>query len=167
MSRERSPKRSGRWGKFGFSKFRMEKSYGALDLGTYNCRPLIARPTEPGFRVATSFSRIVRLGEVLSAEGCLSEAAMDRTLDALLVCSKIIRDYGVTWTTIFATEACRRAVNCSEFLNRVERVTGLILKIIPSKEEAPFAMVGCQSLLTKSVPYVLVFNIGGGSTELI
>src|SRR5215469_8633247 len=61
--------------------------YAALDLGTNNCRLLVARGAASGFRVIDAFSRIVRLGEGLSATGQLSEPAMLRTLEALRICA--------------------------------------------------------------------------------
>ena len=60
--------------------------YAALDLGTNNCRLLIACPTGDGFRVVDSFSRIIRLGEGVSATGCISEAAIERAIAALSIC---------------------------------------------------------------------------------
>ncbi|SME99406.1 exopolyphosphatase / guanosine-5'-triphosphate,3'-diphosphate pyrophosphatase [Tistlia consotensis] len=140
--------------------------YAALDLGTNNCRLLIARPAAEGFRVIDAFSRIVRLGEGLGARGLLSEAAMARTLDALRVCAAKIDRRGVTHLRAVATEACRRAGNCSEFLARVERETGIVLEIIDGIEEARLALLGCAPLLDPALPHALIFDIGGGSTEI-
>jgi exopolyphosphatase/guanosine-5'-triphosphate,3'-diphosphate pyrophosphatase len=70
-------------------------AYGALDLGTNNCRLLIARPARDGFRVVDSFSRIVRLGEGLSRTGRLDETAMDRAYDALALCAERVVRRGV------------------------------------------------------------------------
>ncbi|MCP4330030.1 MAG: Ppx/GppA family phosphatase [Alphaproteobacteria bacterium] len=141
--------------------------YAALDLGTNNCRLLIARPSREGFRVIDSFSRIVRLGEGLSDTGDLDEDAMARTLDALKVCAEKMARRGVTVTRSVATEACRRARNGAEFLDRVRAETGIRFEIIDSDEEARLALVGCSSLLHDSHPHALVIDIGGGSTELI
>ncbi len=141
--------------------------FGALDLGTNNCRLLIARPAAAGFRVIDAFSRIVRLGEGLTRSDRLSEAAMDRTLAALRVCSNKIRRRGVTTLRAVATEACRRATNCELFLDRVYAETGIDIEIISSTEEGRLAIVGCSPLLVSDLPYALVFDIGGGSTELI
>ena len=140
--------------------------YAALDLGTNNCRLLVARPLAQGFRVIDAFSRIVRLGEGLSASGRLSEAAMARTLDALRVCAAKMRRRGVTRARAVATEACRRAGNCDAFLARVRRETGIELEIISNDEEANLAIYGCAPLLDRSTSHALVFDIGGGSTEL-
>jgi len=144
-----------------------EPVYAALDLGTNNCRLLVARPRRDGFRVIDAFSRIVRLGEGLGQRDELSEAAMRRTIDALRVCAGKIRKRRVTHARHVATEACRRARNCREFLARVEDETGLILEIITSREEAELALAGCAPLLDPAKPYALVFDIGGGSTELL
>jgi exopolyphosphatase/guanosine-5'-triphosphate,3'-diphosphate pyrophosphatase len=141
--------------------------YGALDLGTNNCRLLVARATESGFRVIDAFSRIVRLGEGVRASGRLSEAAMERTLDALKVCAGKIAHRGVTRARYVATEACRRAGNCDDFLERVRALTGIAIETITTEEEARLAVTGCAPLLDAKLPYAIVFDIGGGSTELV
>ena len=149
------------------SFFRRSEIYAALDLGTTNCRLLIARPAGDRLRVVDSFSRIVRLGEGLQASGVLSEAAMVRTIDALSVCAEKLDQRDVTHARFVATEACRRAANCSEFLARVHQRTGLDLEIIPTEEEARLALAGCAPLLDPDRPHAVVFDIGGGSTELL
>jgi exopolyphosphatase/guanosine-5'-triphosphate,3'-diphosphate pyrophosphatase len=142
-------------------------AYGALDLGTNNCRLLVARPSRRGFLVIDAFSRIIRLGEGLSTTGRLSDAAMDRTVDALRVCaSKLVRA-GVERYRLVATEACRSASNGSEFLDRVRRDTGLDIEILSRESEARLAVSGCAALLDRRSSLVLVFDIGGGSSELI
>ena len=146
---------------------RNEPVYAAVDLGTNNCRLLIARPTRRGFRVAGSFSRIVRLGEGLAETGRLSERAMDRTVDALKICAGRMRSHDVRFSRNVATEACRRALNCSEFMDRVVTETGLTLETISSEEEARLAVAGCRNLFRRGASRALVFDIGGGSTELI
>jgi len=148
-------------------KVRGRAIYAAIDLGTNNCRLLIARPSaDGGFRVIDAFSRIVRLGEGLGASDRLSEAAMARTLDALKICAAKMHRREVTDLRAVATEACRRAVNCDEFLQRVAHETGIELEIISNNEEANLAIYGCAPLLDHGVSHALVFDIGGGSTEL-
>jgi exopolyphosphatase/guanosine-5'-triphosphate,3'-diphosphate pyrophosphatase len=141
--------------------------YAALDLGTNNCRLLVARATDQGFRVIDAFSRIVRLGEGVRASGRLSDAAMERTLDALKICAGKIAHRGVTRARYVATEACRRAGNCEDFLERVRALTGIAIETITTEEEARLAVTGCAPLLDATMPYAIVFDIGGGSTELV
>jgi exopolyphosphatase/guanosine-5'-triphosphate,3'-diphosphate pyrophosphatase len=141
-------------------------TFAALDLGTNNCRLLIARPAGAGFRIVDAFSRIVRLGEGMSATGCLSEDAMSRTIDALGVCAGKMRRREVTHSRAVATEACRRAANCAGFVSRVEAETGIALEIISAREEARLAFEGCAPLLDPCRPHAVAFDIGGGSTEL-
>ena len=141
--------------------------YGALDLGTNNCRLLIARPSEGGFTVLDAFSRIVRLGEGLSSSGKLSQESMDRAVEALAVCADKLRRRHVTLARSVATEACRRAVNGREFVARVKRETGIALEIISPQEEARLAVLGCHKLLEPGDGPALIFDIGGGSTELV
>ncbi|GEO81928.1 Ppx/GppA phosphatase family protein [Pararhodospirillum oryzae] len=139
---------------------------GALDLGTNNCRLLIAQRRDAGFRVIDSFSRITRLGEGLHATGQLGDAPMERTLDALDICAQRMRRHGVEAARCVATAACRSAANVSDFLARVHARTGLALEVIPAREEARLALAGCAPLLRADTPLTLVFDIGGGSTEL-
>ena len=141
--------------------------YAALDLGTNNCRLLVARPTNEGFHVIDAFSRIVRLGERLTSTGQLAGAAMDRSVDALHVCAAKLRRRMVTRFRGVATEACRRAGNGAEFLGRVARETGIALEIIAPHEEARLALAGCAPLLDPAIPRAILFDIGGGSTEVI
>ena len=143
-----------------------EAVYAALDLGTNNCRLLVARPARQGFRVIDAFSRIVRLGEGLNESGCLSREAQARALGALHICAGKIRRRRVTHLRAVATEACRRADNCDGFLNRVRRETGIGLEIISNDEEANLAFRGCVPLLDPAIAHALVFDIGGGSTEI-
>ena len=142
-------------------------TYGALDLGTNNCRLLIARPIDNGFTVVDAFSRIVRLGEGLSLTGRLSDVAMDRAVGALSICADKLVRRNVSIARSVATEACRRAVNGREFVDRVHRETGIALDIIPPQEEARLAVLGCHKLLEPGGGPALIFDIGGGSTELV
>jgi exopolyphosphatase/guanosine-5'-triphosphate,3'-diphosphate pyrophosphatase len=146
---------------------RFAPQYAALDLGTNNCRLLIARPAGRGFRVVDAFSRIVRLGEGLAAAGVLSEEAMARSLEALKICADKIAIRSVAAGRYIATEACRQAGNCDIFLARVREEVGLDIEIISSTEEARLVVGGCAPLLNPRIPYALVFDIGGGSTEIV
>lgn len=149
------------------ARFPARRSYAALDLGTNNCRMLIARPDGDQFFIIDAFSRIVRLGEGLGASGRLSDAAMDRAVSALSVCADKLMRRNVHLARSVATEACRRAENGAEFVDRVFRETGIKLDVIPAEEEARLAVVGCHRLLEEGDGPALVFDIGGGSTELV
>ena len=142
-------------------------TYGAIDLGTNNCRLLIARPSDSGFTVIDAFSRIVRLGEGLSHTGELSNEAMDRAVSALAVCAEKLKRRNVSLSRSVATEACRRATNGQEFADRVRDQTGIVLDIIEPAEEARLAVLGCHKLLEPGDGPALIFDIGGGSTELV
>jgi len=143
------------------------QSYAAIDLGTNNCRLLIAKPAADGFVVIDAFSRVVRLGEGLSQTGRLSDAAMDRALAALTVCADKLRRRRVSLARSVATEACRKASNGAAFIERVRRETGIRLDIISAEEEARLAVLGCHILLEPGGSPALIFDIGGGSTELV
>ena len=141
--------------------------YAALDLGTNNCRLLIARPTGDGLQVVDSFSRIVRLGEGLSTTGRLGQAAIDRTFAALAVCRDKIVARGVTQSRLIATEACRAAENGPDFLDRVRQRTGLDVEIVDRGTEASLAAEGCAALADEAAEGVVLFDIGGGSSEIV
>ena len=141
--------------------------YAALDLGTNNCRLLIASPAGDGFRVVDSFSRIIRLGEGIAATGSISEAAIDRAIAALSICSDKIRYRKAKRLRLIATEACRAADNAESFRARVASETGIRLEVIDRETEATLAVVGCSPLLDPSGRGAILFDIGGGSTELV
>lgn len=143
------------------------EAYAALDLGTNNCRLLIARPSGRDFTVIDAFSRVVKLGEGLATSGRLSEVAMDRTLSALSICADKLQRRNVRLARSVATEACRRAENGPEFIERVRRETGVALDIISAEEEARLAVLGCHILLESGDGPAVIFDIGGGSTELV
>ncbi|WP_411269215.1 Ppx/GppA phosphatase family protein [Sphingobium sp. SCG-1] len=149
------------------SRWPSRKSYAAIDLGTNNCRLLIAKPSADGFIVVDAFSRIVRLGEGLAASGRISDVAIERAIAALSICADKLRRRHVTLARSVATEACRRASNGPAFIDRVYRETGIALDIITAEEEARLAVLGCHALLEPGEGPALIFDIGGGSTELV
>lgn len=142
-------------------------TYAALDLGTNNCRLLVARATHDGFRVIDAFSRIIRLGEGITASGRLSDAAIVRAVEALTVCRDKMRNRGVTRARLIATEACRLADNGPEFLARVRDLVGIDLEVVDRETEAVLAATGCTPLIDAQSHGVLLFDIGGGSSELV
>ncbi len=149
-------------------------TYAALDLGTNNCRLLVARPqsegarsTAEGLRIIDAFSRIVRLGEGLSQTGELGEAAQARTIEALEVCRSKMEQRGVTRARLIATEACRAAANGADFIDRVRDEVGLDLEVVGRETEACLATLGCAALADPHAQGVLLFDIGGGSSELV
>ena len=141
--------------------------YAALDLGTNNCRLLIACPTSDGFRVVDSFSRIIRLGEGISATGSISDAAIERAIAALSICSDKIRYRRARRLRLIATEACRAAANADSFRDRVAAETGIKLEVIDRETEATLAVIGCSPLLDPRGRGAILFDIGGGSSELV
>src|SRR5690349_705115 len=154
---DRAPLARARWGRrssadgrgTGVSVDRGGATYAALDLGTNNCRLLVARPTGDGFRVVDAFSRIVRLGEGVTASGRLSEAAIERSLGALAICRNKMRNKGVTRARLIATEACRAAENGEDFRARVAEQLGIELEVIGRDTEAELAATGCTPLIDR------------------
>jgi exopolyphosphatase/guanosine-5'-triphosphate,3'-diphosphate pyrophosphatase len=171
---DRAPQERPRWGRrspgrhYGaIGSDRGGATYAALDLGTNNCRLLVARPTGDGFRVVDAFSRIIRLGEGVTASRRLSEAAIERALAALGICRDKMRNKGVTRARLIATEACRAAENGEDFRARVAAELGIELEVIDRETEAELAATGCTPLIDPQAESVLLFDIGGGSSELV
>jgi len=146
---------------------RGRQTYAAIDLGTNNCRMLVARPEGENFVVIDAFSRVVRLGEGLAQTGRLSEDAMNRAVGALRICADKLRYRKVRLAWSVATEACRKAANGAEFIERVRQETGIALNVISAREEARLAVLGCHVLLEPGPGPAMIFDIGGGSTELV
>jgi len=142
-------------------------TYAALDLGTNNCRLLVARPAGDGFRVIDAFSRIIRLGEGISASGRISEAAIARAVEALGICRDKMNNRGVTRARLIATEACRAAENGAAFQARIVEEVGIDLEVVDRGTEATLAATGCTPLIDPDVEAVILFDIGGGSSELV
>jgi exopolyphosphatase/guanosine-5'-triphosphate,3'-diphosphate pyrophosphatase len=175
-ARDRAQRRS-RWGRrslYGFPHreraepdFEGGSVYGALDLGTNNCRLLVARPSGDGFHVIDAFSRIIRLGEGITASGRINEAAIERAVEALGICRDKMKNRGVTRARLIATEACRAAANGAEFRARVADEVGLELEVIDRETEAELAAAGCTPLIDPEAAGVILFDIGGGSSELV
>jgi exopolyphosphatase/guanosine-5'-triphosphate,3'-diphosphate pyrophosphatase len=139
-----------------------------LDLGTNNCRLLIATPNgRGGFRVVDSFSRIVRLGEGVGQTGLLSGPVLDRTIAALKICADRIARHNVRHVRAIATQAARLAGNADLLVARARDEAGIRLEVISAEEEADLAAAGCAPLIGRKYKGALVFDIGGGSTELI
>jgi exopolyphosphatase/guanosine-5'-triphosphate,3'-diphosphate pyrophosphatase len=145
---------------------RVRPLYAAVDLGTNNCRLLVAEPRGQSFRVVDSYSQIARLGEGLHDSGRLSDAAVERAMSALHAIRNKLKHHGVGRVRCIATEACRKASNGAEFIRRVQSETGLTFKVIGAKEEARLATIGCYDLIEADTKSVLVVDVGGGSTEL-
>jgi exopolyphosphatase/guanosine-5'-triphosphate,3'-diphosphate pyrophosphatase len=172
---DRAPPQRARWGRrspggrehLTSGHDRGGPTYAALDLGTNNCRLLVARPSGDSFRVVDAFSRIVRLGEGVSASGRLSEPAIERALAALEICRDKMRNRGVTRARLIATEACRAAKNGAEFRARVAERLDLSLEVIDRETEAELAATSCTPLIDPQAEGVLLFDIGGGSSELV
>ena len=142
-------------------------NYAAIDLGTNSCRLVIATPTPSSFRIVETFSKITRLGEGIINNNELSHTAIRRTINALRVCAGVLEEYQpIVKARYVATAACRRAKNCRYFMDLVKKETGLNIEIISPQEESRLAVVGCVPLLNRNIKRALVFDIGGGSTEV-
>ena len=148
-------------------KAQVQPLYAALDLGTNSCRMLIAQPDGAHYRIVDSFSKTVQLGIGLEETGRLSRTSMNRTLQALRICSQKLKQNRVKKMRLVATEACRRADNGATLIRQIRRETGLKLEIIRAEEEAQLAVLSCAPLVTNDTDQLLVVDIGGGSTELV
>lgn len=151
----------------GSSKPKKSHVYGVVDLGTNNCRLLVAVPSPSGFKVIDSFSRVVRLGERLKEDKNISDQATERTVAALKICMDKMKRRGVTRSWNVATQACREAENGDYFVRTIEDKVKIKLDVINPQEEARLAVMGCKALLDTNYDRGIIFDIGGGSTEII
>ncbi len=140
--------------------------YGAIDLGTNSCRLLIAKVTNNGIKIVDAYSKSVRLGEGLNKTGKLNKNAKQRTMASLKSIKQKIQKHNIISLRAVATEACRQARDGQEFLAQIKRDIGIDFEIIDNKEEAILASEGCSSLLFPNIKNALIFDIGGGSTQL-
>lgn len=139
-----------------------------IDLGSNTVRLLVADVEGPGrWRVVAEHQTVTRLGEGLAATGALGEVPMARTL-------AVVRDYvargaalGATETRIVATSAVREAANGSVFAAAVERATGWRVRVVSGEDEARLTLLGVRHGVGPLAGPVVVFDIGGGSTEYI
>ena len=141
-------------------------AFAAIDLGTNSCRMLIGAPSGRGFRVLDSFSRVVRLGDGLYQTGILSDTAMLRAISALEICAERLKQWQIRDLRAIATEACRQAENGTNFVHRARAATGLPIEIVSPREEIRLALESCASLVCGTKRRALLFDIGGGSTDL-
>jgi len=142
-------------------------AFAALDLGTNNCRLLVARDAGKNFRIIDSYSRVVRLGQGLASTGRLADDSMDAAVEAIGICARKMKSRRVKRWRCVATEACRKASNGDEFLARVKSETGISLEVISPRVESRLAVMGCLNLVDPTKDVALVIDIGGGSTELV
>lgn len=142
--------------------------FGAIDVGSNNLRMLVASVQPNGEpKVFDAFSRTVRLGANLNREGALVDQAIDKATNALRICAKKIQQAGVIRYRAVATEVCRQAVNSQRLVASVKRQTGIELEVISCAEEARLAMLGVSPLVEPTATDCLVFDIGGGSSEIV
>ena len=138
-------------------------SLAAIDLGTNSCRLMIT--SQKGFviyrRTATT-----KLGEGLHAAGKFTDEAIERGLKCLAEYADIMRDYGVAEYKAIATASCRMAENGADFVKAVEELCGLKLDIVSPEEEALLNVKGARLNADKNAEYVMVYDLGGGSTEI-
>jgi exopolyphosphatase / guanosine-5'-triphosphate,3'-diphosphate pyrophosphatase len=140
--------------------------YAALDLGTNNCRLLVAHPTAEAFQVVDSFSRIVRLGEGLSGSGRLSDAAMVRAIGALKICAGKLSQHGHVRSRLIATEACRAALNGAIFLAACVPRPDCNWRSSTGKPRRGSPHMAALRCSIPGADGAILFDIGGGSSEL-
>jgi exopolyphosphatase/guanosine-5'-triphosphate,3'-diphosphate pyrophosphatase len=139
-----------------------------IDLGSNTVRYLLVEITGPaGWNVVDQDQRVTRVGEGLAATGRLGEAPMARTAAAVVEYAGRARGRGAADVVVIATSAVREAVNGRAFADHLERAAAVGVRIVSGEEEARLTVRGVLAALRGLVEPVLVFDIGGGSTEFI
>jgi exopolyphosphatase/guanosine-5'-triphosphate,3'-diphosphate pyrophosphatase len=137
----------------------------AIDLGTNTARLLIGSGRSDGIEQNYILRRITRLGGGFSAETGISPEARSRTLMAMKEFSVKISEYNVAQIRAVATSAVRDAVNRDDFCREIFEETGIRLEVIDGETEALMTLKGVLAALDEVPEKLLVFDIGGGSTE--
>ena len=140
----------------------------SIDVGSNTLRLLIAEPAvSTPIRPILAERRITRLGENFLSERILQPAAMDRSIAALKEFVELMGHNGVSAYSAGATAVVREAGNGSTFLDVVQRETGLRVRLLSGSEEARLSLLGAASVISNKDSAMVVFDIGGGSTELV
>lgn len=135
----------------------------AIDLGTNSCRLII---TNQNGYVIFRKTGTTKLGEGLHASGKFTDAAIERGLKCLAEYADVMKEYGVAKYKAIATASCRMAKNGAEFVKAVEELCGIHLDIIDAREEALLNVKGARLNADSGKEYVVVYDLGGGSTEI-
>jgi len=149
------------------------KRYASIDSGSNTFRLLIAEASNSSERPWSIIHYghcITRLGEGLQHTGQLSEAGMERAIDAYREFATALEKFDIppAHTLACATAAVREASNGVDFVARVKQETGIDIRIIPGETEAAWSLAGaCAMLEGETGSDMLLFDIGGGSTEFI
>ncbi|SNB45615.1 exopolyphosphatase [Geobacter sp. DSM 9736] len=143
----------------------MSRPLAAIDLGTNTARLLIGRWTGSEVEQLVLKRRITRLGGGFSKERGISPEAQMRTVAAMREFAYDIANQGIRQIRAVATSAVRDAANRDAFCNAVLKETGINLEVIDGEEEGLLTLHGVCSGLDDQSGSLLVFDVGGGSTE--
>ena len=144
-----------------------QNRFAAIDLGSTNCRLVIVDIIEDKYKIICSFSEILNLGRNLSFSNEFNDEIIEKTIEIFKIISQKLKYYNVLSYRCVATEACRQSINSDELVKRIHERTNIEIEIIPSKEEARLCLKSCLNHNVNLNDFNLVFDIGGGSTEII
>ena len=137
--------------------------FAAMDLGTNSNRLLIVNEKgEPVYRDV----KHVALGEKLAENHCFCSQAMERAICSFMDFSEMLKLYHVQKYRAIATAACRMSSNTKDFLQEVKKTSGIDIDVISEFEEARLTLLGAKLNAPKDKKYLLVYDLGGGSTEV-
>ncbi len=145
----------------------MTGARAAYDIGSNSVKLVLASPETGLDAPFLEEIRICGLGRELAETGRLSDAAMARTLDAMVELSAMAERRGAVESVAVGTMAMRSAANAGEFIGRVRELCGFEIQVIPGEEEARLSYLAATSSLGVSAEPRMLFDIGGGSTEFI
>ena len=141
--------------------------FAAIDLGSNNCRLVIVDITNSEIKVLQNYSHILNLGKNLSFSNEFSDEVIHKTLKVFKVISEKLILYKVEKYRCIATEACRQSSNAKELIEKIFNYTGIEVEIISSYEESRLCLKSCIKHKNLDYDFNLIFDIGGGSTEII
>jgi len=145
----------------------LHPTWAVIDLGTNTTKCSIAGLSGDTLYLQEEYIEYNRLGEGLTQSGNLSATAMQRTLEVIRKLLVMIRLHHVEDVLVVGTMALRTAQNAGDFIGLVRRESGLNIDILDAQSEARYSQRAAMSMQEISEAKTLVFDIGGGSTELI
>jgi exopolyphosphatase/guanosine-5'-triphosphate,3'-diphosphate pyrophosphatase len=142
--------------------------FASLDIGTNSQLMLIAKQDASGkFSIIEDKAVITRLGQEISKSQKLRDDAIERNIQQLKEYRSLLDQYNVSKVAAVGTMCLRTAKNANEFIKRAAKETGINIEIISGQEEARLTYLGARLDLPSSTDDIMIFDLGGGSTEFI
>lgn len=150
-----------------YSTINRNDRIAAIDLGSNNCRLIIVEIVGCNYKIIHMSSELINLGENLVYSNEFTKNKIRKVVEFFQYAAKKINDFKVSKYRFVATEACRQSINSDHLINEIFKKTNLNLEIISPREEARLCVKSCPVNRNDNINFDIIFDIGGGSTEII